>query len=649
MARFEKNIPLGEDGLIYSLPKMPDEKGIDGYGLPKKKQKFQKTIFLPQEEFDKLNKESGLEILTTELTRRLEGYWFFNNGTPTYITGSHYFYLNYWYIAATTPDGMPEYRAAQRKWAYFIDLCEKDNLCFGGIMLSGKRFSKTEFALAHIYNLATLIENDCLFGLQSFNSTEAKNNLFKGRIIRSHRRIPDYLKPTSNDSRGKKEITSELTFIGEKDGSRYRGGLNNVIDHRPTLVSAYQGKRPREVYIDESGSVEEMDIIEAYSTIKQQLQIGKRAFGKIFLPATLESMTPKGAPLFFQIWNESNPAVRDANGRTQSWLYRYFNPQYEGREDFIDEYGNSLIEEAKTFRKNELDAATISGQIKIKRQYPETVDEAFGSSSGGYCWEDDVVELLKAQKTAILNADISCPKYHINCLVNQLPQATQANNGTIYILEHPKPNCIYASLVDGVATDTDTGGEEGSNICSIIMKIFDPQGDPYMPVSIYDERPKTIEGSYIKMLNQAIYYNQHGGFEKFYAEANAATASHFGNFLLSRGFRHWIAMRKDLSGKGWVDTKKIFQYRTDEGKEFQFKQGNMFFRKYTHSIQMLPLLEQLLWPKSKNADQRDAFLQLFTARPNFDEAKKPKAAPKPKTVLTIVNEGGYNVFKEVPV
>ncbi len=195
--------------------------------------------------------------------------------------------------------------------------------------------------------------------------------------MRSHRRIPNYLKPNSNDSKGVKEITSELTFKGEKGDGKYQLGLENVIDWRPTLASAYQGKRPREVYWDEAGSIEEMDIADALSTVKQQLQIGKRAFGKIFMPATIETMTPKGAPLFQKIWQESNPNKRDANGRTESWLYRYYNPQYEGREDFIDEYGNSLVDEAKKFRANELEIATPANQKKIKRQYSETIDEAF--------------------------------------------------------------------------------------------------------------------------------------------------------------------------------------------------------------------------------------------------------------------------------
>jgi len=644
--QFEEKISLGSDGLVYQIPKVPHENEIDGYKLSSVKQKFKKRIFLSEREYDKLSKESKKDILTQELINRSEGYWFFNNGVPTYITGSHYFYLNYWYMAAMTEDGMPDYRWAQTKWGYFYELCEKDNNCFGNIMMSAKRFSKTEFALADLYNCATLLETDCLFGMQSLNATEARNNLFKGRILRSHRKIPNYLKPKSNYSIGRKEISSELTFMGSKDGDDFGDALNNVIDWRPTNVSAYQGKRPRKVYIDEFGTIEEMDIDEAVSTIRQQLQIGKRAFGKISLPFTLESMKPKGAPLAQQIWHDSDPKVRDANGRTVSWLYRYFNPQYEGREDFIDEYGNSLIDEAKQFRANELEVASESKKIKIKRQYPETEDEAFDVIDGGTGWEDDVTEILKMQKAAIENADISCPLHHLIKL-NGVVTPKLSNSGHIWILEHPKPNCTYINLVDGVASDEDTGGKEGSNIAGVLVKVFDPSGDPYMPVCIYSERPKTIASSYEVLINQAIYYNQHGGFQKFFAEANAATSSHFGAYLIANGFKHWISMRKDLSGKGWVDTKKIFQYRTPELIDFQYKQGNMFLRKYAHSIQMMPLLLQLLYPKNKNADIKDAWLQFFTAVPNFDEPIKKIVPPRKKEMLTLVMRNGVTMYEKV--
>ena len=33
-----------------------------------------------------------------EWDRRLNGFWYFNNGNPLYITGSHYFYMQWWQI-----------------------------------------------------------------------------------------------------------------------------------------------------------------------------------------------------------------------------------------------------------------------------------------------------------------------------------------------------------------------------------------------------------------------------------------------------------------------------------------------------------------------------------------------------------------------
>jgi len=281
------------------------------------------------------------------------------------------------------------------------------------------------------------------------------------------------------------------------------------------------------------------------------------------------------------------------------------------------------------------------------RNNPRTEDDIFESTKGG-CWEEDVQEILKAQKTAILNADVSCPKYHIVNLGGKI-EATQNDNGNTWILEHPKQGCRYISCVDGVGSDTDTGGQEGSDIGSVIVKILDTAGgDQYMPVLMHSERPKTIATGYEKLINQARYYDKFGGFDKFYAEANAATASHFAAFLIANELGRWISMRKDLSGKGWVDTKKMFQYRTPELIDFQYRQANIFLRKYAHSIQMLPFIDRLMWAKNRNNDVKDAWLQFFTAVPNFDQKIKTPAPPKPRQTLTLVNQGGYMTYKLIP-
>lgn len=639
--KFKSVIPIGTDGLKYTLPKMPPENEIEGYDLPKKNQKYRRKIFLTDEEFKKLTKESQLEILTTELIRRTEGYWFFNNGIPTYLTGSHYFYLNYWYIAAVcTQDGLPEYREAQTKWMYFIDLCDKDPMCFGGIMMSGKRFSKTEAGLAHLYNQATLLDTDCLFGMQSLTATEAKNNLFKGRILRSHRRIPSYLKPKSNDSIGKSEISSELTFMSEKKGDVYKQGLNNKLDWRPTNASAYQGKRPKGIYWDEPGTMEEMDIVEALSTVKQQLQIGKKAFGKIYMPATLESMTPKGAPLFQQIWNESDPNIRDENGRTISWLYRYFNPQYEGREDFIDEYGNSLVEEAKKFRANELKIASDIGARKIKRQYPENPDEAFDVVFVGQL-EEDVIEILKARKTELLNNPVEKKGVVFYKKEGNIEYSIKTKtDDKVVIYEDPQPNVTYVMGLDGTATDKQTNSAaERSGFSFTVLKAFEGyEKTNYTVAAEYFKVPDKIDDSYNASLYTCEYFNKYGGIiGGVLPETNAGGAAAINAHFTNRGAKVFMKNKPNILGASYGNKDVVGLYRDEHVKKMQIIFLNKFIRLYGHNLPSIELIDDILNIGKKNTDRADSFMMAICALGNFETEKK-KVEIRPTRLIPTIKE-----------
>ena len=120
---------------------------IDGYGLPKSDQTFQyvknpdkiKKIFLSvskrlnitvkdvKEEmiYDEIENNrdyyaSEILFIQREIFRRFNGYWFFNNGKPTYITGWHYFFLNYWKLSNSGDNNNSAYyRDKQRRMALF--------------------------------------------------------------------------------------------------------------------------------------------------------------------------------------------------------------------------------------------------------------------------------------------------------------------------------------------------------------------------------------------------------------------------------------------------------------------------------------------------------------------------------------------------
>lgn len=55
-------------------------------------------------------KNTWVDYIESEFDKREHGHWFMNNGISTYITGSHYMYLQWTSIDV----GYPDYREANR-------------------------------------------------------------------------------------------------------------------------------------------------------------------------------------------------------------------------------------------------------------------------------------------------------------------------------------------------------------------------------------------------------------------------------------------------------------------------------------------------------------------------------------------------------
>ena len=73
------------------------------------------------------NKEQWFDYIDQEFKRRDEGFWFTNNGKPTYITGTHYMYLQWSKIDI----GAPDFREANRLFYLFWEACKVDKRCYG--------------------------------------------------------------------------------------------------------------------------------------------------------------------------------------------------------------------------------------------------------------------------------------------------------------------------------------------------------------------------------------------------------------------------------------------------------------------------------------------------------------------------------------
>src|SRR3954470_5688527 len=122
---------------IYgSLVHTPDQPEIiDNWHLPKSEQMWvRKDLpdFFDDVEFDKdgnakLTFEQK-EYAAKEVERCKNGFWLYINGVATYLTGKHYFYVQWWKLE---DDIYPDYRDADRRYFMFLNHWENILWCIG--------------------------------------------------------------------------------------------------------------------------------------------------------------------------------------------------------------------------------------------------------------------------------------------------------------------------------------------------------------------------------------------------------------------------------------------------------------------------------------------------------------------------------------
>jgi hypothetical protein len=67
-------------------------------------------------------KNKWVDYIEKEFDYREQGFWFYNNGKPCYITGSHYMYLQW----SSIDVGYPDFREANRILFLFWEACKAD-------------------------------------------------------------------------------------------------------------------------------------------------------------------------------------------------------------------------------------------------------------------------------------------------------------------------------------------------------------------------------------------------------------------------------------------------------------------------------------------------------------------------------------------
>ena len=346
----------GEIGDVYSiqnlkiaLPKISDSYKFkkdtwSQIDYPKELEKI-KSVF-EWNQMPEYFKEKYYDYIDEEFKRRDEGFSFVNKGNPTYITGSHYMYLQWSKIDV----GAADFRESNRLFFIFWEACKADSRSYGMCYLKNRRSGFSFMASGELVNQAT-ISSDSRFGILSKSGADAKK-MFTDKVVPISVNYPFFFKPIQDGmDRPKTELAyrvpaSKLTRrkLDQGQGPEELEGLDTTIDWKNTGDNSYDGEKLKLLAHDESGKWERPDnILNNWRVTKTTLRLGSRIVGKCMMGSTSNALD-KGGANFKKLYEDSDVTKRNRNGQTSSGLYSLFIPMEWNYEGFIDSYGNPVFD-----------------------------------------------------------------------------------------------------------------------------------------------------------------------------------------------------------------------------------------------------------------------------------------------------------------
>lgn len=385
------------EGYVYNVAtKKVEFRGISSRSKIQSEQYWERTplpswykdVIKKEEKYEKSRKDDDPDFYDEQLEdykrqewdRRLNGHWFMNNGKPTYITGSHYMYMQWFQIDI----GYPRFRQPDLEYFYFLQYVIEDPNCMGMLEITKRRFGKTFRGGLFLYEYITRtrMTNG---GIQSKTGNDAKK-VFAKAVISPFKKLPKFFRPEYDMSLGvtpKSEIRFQKTNVrGKKaEDNLDKEELGSMIDWGSADTIHYDGQKIHRYFADEWGKTTEVNIYDRHEVIRYCLLDDEgRIVGKALYSSTVEKLDSEKEGVqeaAKNLWDDSDQLNRQENGRTPSGLYRFF--MSADRAKNFDIFGFPDVE--KTIKEILADRESVKHNLRslskrIKKE-ARTIEEAF--------------------------------------------------------------------------------------------------------------------------------------------------------------------------------------------------------------------------------------------------------------------------------
>ena len=421
----------GEIGEVYEIQNLkialPKAKDIHKFEndkwqyteYPKELKKIKSVFDWEQYPID--FREKWYDYIDNEFNKRDQGFWFYNKNVATYVTGTHYMYLQWSKIDV----GQPDFRESNRLFFIFWEACKADPRSYGMCYLKNRRSGFSFMSSAETVNNAT-ITSDARFGILSKSGPDAKK-MFTDKVVPISVNYPFFFKPIQDGmDRPKTELAYRVPAtkytrrkLEANESLRELDGLDTTIDWKNTGDNSYDGEKLKLLVHDESGKWEKPNnILNNWRVTKTCLRLGSRIIGKCMMGSTSNALD-KGGSNFKKLYNDSDVTQRNANGQTRSGLYSLFIPMEWNYEGYIDSYGlpvfNTPEKPVKGPQGEMIDLGVIEywdneveglkqdqdALNEFYRQFPRTTKHAFRDES-----KESLFNLTKIYEQIDFNEDL---------------------------------------------------------------------------------------------------------------------------------------------------------------------------------------------------------------------------------------------------
>lgn len=535
----------------------------------KKEQAFSEEIWKKlHENYDKYKEE--IDWIRRMWHYRLYGKWFFINGKPTYITGEHWYYLNWWHLEGY---GLPDYRDRDRRWflaqEYLKNTQEapkvKENgkflynaddtlymedtgskTVYGSNSIKSRQVGETSKVACSMTEFGTrTMESRC--GIQA-ESGDGAGYIFRWKIKFPFFKLPFIFRPTVDSL----DPGESLNFKSKKP----EYGIDASIDHAPTVYRNYYDKENLDrIHIDEAGKLDPRESVKDRHEVLFKCMEVRGGF--MYYTSTVEEMDKSAGKEFLELTKKSHFQERDGRGQTSSGLVNIFFPSFDGHKFFIGKFGESVtdnptreqlpyIRKVKDRKGNYMGArqwllsqradlekkGDIKGLISAKRLDPMSLREAFTPPAKGEFFNRHIIENRMGElqmgeadhllvgdfdwtdetKTAVRFNENKGGRFVISERLKQDEANKIVKQRNIY---RPNNNNKYILCADAFKAEKVEGGKM-SDGGGAVLKVYDKNVDPpdknvkewdtHRFVCTYLFRPNTVEEYVEDMLKMCVYY-----------------------------------------------------------------------------------------------------------------------------------------------